>query len=688
MNLRISAKLRTACSVAFLLLASCVLFDTAAAETVSGVFTYTDGDNVATPIRRATVEIYRRRARDLGIWGWGHDMTASTDDQGRLSVQMPFVQQGADYSLRVYAQNPAVQVTQKDIYFQNFYAKPGHPGEIIRTATNDPNRTHDFTFNFTDQPSRDHFNAADAALRGFDYAEARRDPSQTSETIARVTVHMTSAATYYDPTVHAVRLNSVYAMDDFSVLHEYAHYLQERISSFKGIPSSHNGCDALIGAVHVEEPGHAWMEGFATYFAAVVGLTYGADVDGPSSGTIPASSLESRGCTDRPGNHIAFEWPVAAALFDLVDTNNEQFENSCRVGTDIDRVIFQIFDKEMDIGWTNPTLQNFADAWAARALDYPRLNRIATANGITFNARTQTVYFDRAPAANLAVWRPANGVGVWHVSGGQSGNPTWGEPGDVPVPADYDGDGLTDMAIWRPRDGNWWVVLSATGVNQITQWGTAGDIPLPADYDGDKEADFAVFRPSDGTFYFFSDNCQANRAIKLSVTTGTPISGDFDKDGRADFGLYNPQSGFVVRYATGFGTSFAIAAAAEPPPTFTPASGGGRREIGGFRPPVLIPILPLQPVIGDYDGDRKSDWAVWSPSSGMWTVHASTRGRIERQWGQVGDIPVPVDFNGDGASDFAVWRPSTGEWFSYPLNGQGTMVGRWGQNGDMPIPAP
>jgi len=103
-------------------------------------------------------------------------------------------------------------------------------------------------------------------------------------------------------------------------------------------------------------------------------------------------------------------------------------------------------------------------------------------------------------------------------------------------------------------------------------------------------------------------------------------------------------------------------------------------------------------VPGDYDGDGRADLAVFRPASGEWFLRLSSGafgGTIHRQWGLAfaphNDVPVAADYDGDGKTDFAVWRTGTGTWYVINSSNGSVTTRQWGLAGapfnDVPVPS-
>ena len=85
----------------------------------------------------------------------------------------------------------------------------------------------------------------------------------------------------------------------------------------------------------------------------------------------------------------------------------------------------------------------------------------------------------------------------------------WGRVlADVPVPADYNGDGKADLAVYR--DGRWFILRSSDGVQTTVGWALPQDKPMPGDYDRDGKSDQVVYR--DGVWFIIrsSDGMQTS----------------------------------------------------------------------------------------------------------------------------------------------------------------------------------
>lgn len=295
-----------------------------------------------------------------------------------------------------------------------------------------------------------------------------------------------------------------------------------------------------------------------------------------------------------------------------------------------------------------------------------------TWGGVTFNidgniadgpvaskviAKNRRADYDADGKSDISVWRPS--TGVWYVA--NSATPTFyiqtfGISTDVIAPGDYDGDGKTDLAVFRPDSGTWH--LYSRSIYTAYQFGANGDVPVPADYDGDGRTDMAIFRPSTGVWYV--KNSLDSRGTSFTIQQfglngDLPVPDDFDGDGRADIAVYRPNDGIwhLLQSSAGYSaTQFGLP---------------------GDRP-----------VQADYDGDGKSDFGIFRPSTGVWYLYRSQAGVTSLQFGLNGDIPSAGDYDGDGKYDVAVFRPATGIWYLWQSTA-GFAASQFGQFGDKPV---
>jgi FG-GAP-like repeat/FG-GAP repeat len=280
-----------------------------------------------------------------------------------------------------------------------------------------------------------------------------------------------------------------------------------------------------------------------------------------------------------------------------------------------------------------------------------------------------------ASPADLAVWRPS--TGTWYVLGGVGSAQTvfpWGSNGDQPAPGDYDGDGKTDFAIFRPANSSnpnsvFWIAKSSDNSYYSVPFGMAGDKVAQADYDGDGKTDIAVFRSAGGlgTWYWLNSG-SGNSFLQqqFGLSSDLPSPADYDGDGKADLGVWRDSA--KVFYSNNSSNS-----------ALSTATFGSNS---------------VEPISGDYDGDGRADYAIRSGAN--WLIRNSSTGQMQLPitWQTATDVAVQNDYDGDGKVDIAVWRPinssgatDVGTWFIRQSGSNSLRQVQWGTTSDIPVPA-
>lgn len=257
--------------------------------------------------------------------------------------------------------------------------------------------------------------------------------------------------------------------------------------------------------------------------------------------------------------------------------------------------------------------------------------------------------FDGDLMTDISVFRPSDGN--WYMIRSLDGFRAinWGISTDKPVPGDYDGDQKTDAAVFR--NGNWLILNSGSNTFTNISWGLSSDILVQGDYDGDGKTDPAVFR--NGTWYI-QRAFGGNATINFGQSGDKPVPADYDGDFKTDAAVFRNGNWYILQSFHGFkAVSF------------------------GLATDKLVPM--------DYDNDRRADVAVFRPENGTWYRINSTNEQFSAiKFGQNGDIPVPGDYDGDQKADQAVYR--NGNWY-VNRSRDGFQSFSFGTAGDIPIPS-
>ncbi len=223
-----------------------------------------------------------------------------------------------------------------------------------------------------------------------------------------------------------------------------------------------------------------------------------------------------------------------------------------------------------------------------------------------------------------------------------------GQPGDsVSLTVDFDGDGRSDFSTARYNaEVLWRIFKSSTETLEEIRWGSSalGDFFAAADYDGDGTFDIAVFRA--GVWYIIESSTNTVRYEYFGRSGDIPAPNDFDKDGKADLTIARSESGQRVWYTR-------------------------RSSDGGFYSiPWGLSSDAFFTGRADWDGDGAADLSVIRNESGrrVFYIRRSSDNQLQViRWGLSSDVVKLGDYDGDGRTDAAVTRAENGQRVFYIL---------------------
>jgi hypothetical protein len=220
--------------------------------------------------------------------------------------------------------------------------------------------------------------------------------------------------------------------------------------------------------------------------------------------------------------------------------------------------------------------------------------------------------------------------------------------GDRPISGDWDGNGKSDVGVYRSTPTGSEFRLQKPGSIRAFVWGHASDVPFVGDWNGDGVTE--VGRRTLGTTVFTKRLWDASSQFVTGVGSAMdgPLTGDWNADGVADLGVYRAADhSFYLRQPNG---------------ALSPRLWGAAGDRG---------------VTGDWNGDGHVDLGTFNVLTGVWTIRkpaGTTYTTRKITYGVSGDLPVVGDWNGDGIDELTVWRPRNATFYMRTPTTSGSYV--------------
>ncbi|WP_408605339.1 SpvB/TcaC N-terminal domain-containing protein, partial [Leptospira alstonii] len=279
---------------------------------------------------------------------------------------------------------------------------------------------------------------------------------------------------------------------------------------------------------------------------------------------------------------------------------------------------------------------------------------------------------------------------------------------------DYNGDGISDILFFNPKSGNW---KAAEGrkeggynfklyANRYQGYNTQEKIRffkgnVSGDYNGDGRSDIAFYLPETRDFVVAEHDGRVFQFKSYGrLMAGIPdifrmewFAGDYDGNGLSDSVLFDEPTGQwtlmlnkggsfeFLRFAKKFQNVFRNDYI--PDSNLDSSSTNDSTKPGKDHDKVNF-------LVGDYNGDGRTDISLYDSRSGKWFVGENHRNEnktdpiyFKMQWKLYKVFTAPEealfghdrfsgDFNGDGFSDFLIFDRSNGEW-TLGETGDGTI---------------